>query len=274
MTAARRPGPKMKNRLFRFIAVPPSLLPVFGLFLMISTTGTACRSRALVEPPAPSISPGARDLSGFRIQVGVFSHEDNAIRLALSLRQRGLNAFYFFHETRLFKVQVGPYASRDEAIRAAKGLAVEGILDAYLIIPPGVEIIPGRTSGPEDSLRERLASTALGYLEYPYVWGGSSPEEGFDCSGLAMAVYQLNGLPLPRALAEQYEAGKRVPRNAMKKGDLVFFSMNKTSRVSHVGIIVGPDRFVHAPGRYRAIRPDSLSDPYFRDRILAIKSYL
>ncbi|MCX6566662.1 MAG: NlpC/P60 family protein [Candidatus Aminicenantes bacterium] len=262
----------MKNRPSLTVAALFSLVPVLGL-LLLATAAPACRSRTWIVPLGPAESSGFRDFAGYKIQVGVFSLENNAVRLTLSLRQRGLNAFSFFHETRVFKVQIGPYSTREEAVRAAEDLAGRNIIAEYLIIRPWAEIVPGRKSGSDAALRDRLASTALGYVEFPYVWGGALPEEGFDCSGLAMTVYRMNGIPLPRALAEQYEKGKRVPPGRMKKGDLVFFSMEKTGRVSHVGILIDGDRFIHAPGRNKTIRPDSLSNPYYRDRILGVRSY-
>ena len=167
----------------------------------------------------------------------------------------------------------GRIATRAEAVRAAGDLASRKIIASYLIVRPGAEFVPGRAAAGEAELRDRLARTALGYVEFPYVWGGASPEEGFDCSGLATTVYRLNGLPLPRSLAGQFEAGRSVPPSRMKKGDLVFFSMEKTGRASHVGILIGGDRFVHAPGRNKTIRPESLSNPFFRDRLLGIRSY-
>jgi len=265
--------PNMKNRPHLPAAALFSLLPAIGV-LLLGTAAPGCRSRARIVPLGPAESFGFHDLAGYKIQVGVFSLEDNAVRLTLFLRQRGLNAYSFFHETRVFKVQIGPYATRKEAVRAAEDLAGRKIIAEYLIVRPGTEIVPGRKGGTDAALRDRLASTALGFVEFPYVWGGASPEEGFDCSGLAMTIYRMNGIPLPRALVEQYKTGKNVPPDRREKGDLVFFSMEKTGRVSHVGILIDGDRFIHAPGRNKTIRPDSLSNPYYRDRLLGVRSCL
>jgi len=56
----------------------------------------------------------------------------------------------------------------------------------------------------------------------PYLWGGTSADEGFDCSGLTMTVYQLNGLNLPRNSRKQFEVGISVDKDELQKGDLVF----------------------------------------------------
>jgi cell wall-associated NlpC family hydrolase len=64
-------------------------------------------------------------------------------------------------------------------------------------------------------LRGEIVKTARSFIGLPYLWGGSSPESGFDCSGLAMAVYHLNGLDLPRSSREQFESGSPVERDEL-----------------------------------------------------------
>jgi len=108
----------------------------------------------------------------------------------------------------------------------------------------------------------------------PYQWGGDSPETGFDCSGLTMVVYQLNGLDLPRSARQQWKAGWPVERSRLGKGDLVFFATSQGRRVSHVGIYIDNGRFVHAPRRGRNITISSLSNTYYKTRYLGARSYL
>jgi len=116
--------------------------------------------------------------------------------------------------------------------------------------------------------------TAEGFIGLPYQWGGASAEEGFDCSGLTMAVYQLNGLSLPRSSQDQYTMGAPVERAGLAKGDLVFFATKGREKVSHVGVYVGDNRFIHAPGKGKSIRVDSLSDRYFTTRYVGARKYL
>ena len=87
-----------------------------------------------------------------------------------------------------------------------------------------------------------VVSVALQYLGVPYVWGGSSPGTGFDCSGFTSFVYAQVGVTLPHNAAAQYGYGVPVSRDQLEPGDLVFFD-----GLGHVGLYIGNGEFVHAP---------------------------
>lgn len=214
-------------------------------------------------------------LMGYSIQMGAFSHVANAIRLTASLERQGLDAYYYPHKQGLFKVRFGNYSSRGAALRKAESLLREGIIDEYYIVSPDDYVATRRGARGSPSLRNRILKTAEGFIGIPYRWGGASPDKGFDCSGLTMAVYRLNGLYLPRSSREQYRVGNALQRRELARGDLVFFatSHNRT-RVSHVGIYAGYGRFIHAPGKGRKIRYGTLSDTYFSSRFMGGRSYL
>lgn len=117
----------------------------------------------------------------------------------------------------------------------------------------------------------KAVNDALQLQGQPYVSGGESPIEGFDCSGLVFYVYNKQGVRLPRdtwSLANQLPS---VQLNQRQPGDLVFF--NTTSRpFSHVGIYVGGDRFVHAPSvRTGRVMMSDLKQPYWRERFVAVR---
>jgi cell wall-associated NlpC family hydrolase len=86
------------------------------------------------------------------------------------------------------------------------------------------------------------ASIALQYVGIKYLWGGGSPDTGFDCSGLVMYVFAQLGVQLPHFAAGQYGYGTPVARDQLQPGDLVFFD-----GLSHVGIYIGNGQMVHAP---------------------------
>ena len=98
----------------------------------------------------------------------------------------------------------------------------------------------------------------------PYKWGGETPEEGFDCSGLVQWAYGKAGITLPRVTHEQFAAPGGVPvkRGDLRPGDLVFFR-DATGYVHHVGISLGGDRFIGAPHTGAKVRIDSLESAYW-----------
>jgi cell wall-associated NlpC family hydrolase len=89
-----------------------------------------------------------------------------------------------------------------------------------------------------------------------------------------LAVYQLNGLNLPRSSRKQFKLGNAVNRDELAKADLVFFATSGGKGVSHVGVYAGGDSFIHAPRRGKTIRVDSLSNRYFAARYAGARSYL
>jgi cell wall-associated NlpC family hydrolase len=95
---------------------------------------------------------------------------------------------------------------------------------------------------------------ALQYLGIPYVWGGASPSQGFDCSGLVSYVYAQIGVSLPHHAASIWNYGSYVPRDQVEAGDLVFFH-----GLGHMGIYIGGDQFVHAPHTGDVVKISSLS---------------
>jgi len=234
-----------------------------------------CRKEIRMTMPLEPAAP-AKQLSqlGYTVQAGAFSVVGNAVRLTRSLNRKNLNAFYFVHESGLIKVRFGNYASHEEARRQAESLLDEGVLTEYFVVAPEEHAIRKEREFGEDFLRNELVETAKSFLGLPYAWGGASPEQGFDCSGMTMAVYQLNGLNLPRSSLEQWQTGMSIPKDRLSRGDLVFFDTTLAGKASHVGIYIGENTFIHAPGRNKKIRSDYLSNRYFRNRFVGARTYL
>jgi len=234
--------------------------------------GQGCRARIHTDTLSKPIPPGPA-LLGYTIQTGAFSIVNNAIRMTDILNKQGYDAFYFVHESGLFKVRMGNFSTWKKADLRAKKLRDRNVISDYFIVPPREYSSTGSRAWNERSLRERLVATARNFISYPYTWGGASPEKGFDCSGLALAVYYLNGFSLPRTSREQYRSGKLIPKNRLQIGDLVFFKTVAGRIVSHVGIYAGNDFFIHAPGSNKTIRIDSLSDKFYKERYVGACSY-
>jgi cell wall-associated NlpC family hydrolase len=211
---------------------------------------------------------------GFSIQVGAFSNIDNAVRLTASLQQRGVNAYHFLHSSGLFKVRFANYETRTAARKRAEDLVSKGIIEAYYIVDPQDYAAAKDQRDGNVELREAIVTTARRYLGVTYRWGGKSPRTGFDCSGLTMVVYRINGLDLPRSSRQQWKVGLSINRRQLRKGDLVFFATGGGTKVSHVGIYTGGDKFLHAPGKGRQIQTASLSSKYYSARYVGARSYL
>lgn len=211
---------------------------------------------------------------GYTIQVGAFSNIDNAVRLTNSLENKGLDAYYFLYKTGLYKVRFGDFPEKEIARRRAENLRMAGIIDEYYIVKPENYSVAQVGRLGQGYLRNRLVHTAESFMGIPYKWGGSSAEDGFDCSGLTMAVYQLNGLKLPRNSRLQYRVGMEVKKSELRKGDLVFFATNRGNKISHVGIYVGDNTFIHAPRTGKKIRKSSLAKGYFKDRYVGARTYM
>jgi len=227
---------------------------------------TACAElEPLISPPEPPAAPIGR--VHYTIQVGAFANIENAVRLTENLQRKGLGAYHFIDDSRLYKVRFGNYATEQMARQTAEQLQSQGTIDVYYIVRPQRREL-------EPDLRERLVTTAHSFIGVPYKWGGDSPEEGFDCSGLTMTVYQLNGLDLPRTSRQQWHRGTPIRRKVLDKGDLVFFATAGGRKVSHVGIYAGGGRFIHAPGRGKSIRYASITNRYYRKRYIGARSYL
>lgn len=112
-----------------------------------------------------------------------------------------------------------------------------------------------------DSLGREIAIRAISLVGHPYRYGGADLE-GFDCSGLVLFIHEQLGLRVPRTAADQQRAARQVARSELEPGDLLFFR-TQGSRISHVGVYVGENRFVHAPQPGRLIELRSLDDAYY-----------
>lgn len=113
----------------------------------------------------------------------------------------------------------------------------------------------------------RLVRLSREQLGTPYQYGGSSPDEGFDCSGLVFYVHNRSGLYIPRSTDDQLSASTNVPLNAIRPGDLLFFRIDD-DKPSHIGIYTGHGQFVHAPSSGKSVRQSRLSNPYWQKRLV------
>ncbi|GAB6038993.1 hypothetical protein JCM15519_35520 [Fundidesulfovibrio butyratiphilus] len=111
-------------------------------------------------------------------------------------------------------------------------------------------------SGP---MTQRLTSLAFSQIGTLYRPGGAEPATGFDCSGFTTWVYSKLGINLPRSSREQFLEGHVVDKAQLRKGDLVFFGNKK--RITHVGIYLENNKFIHSSSSGDTVKISSLDDP-------------
>ena len=112
-------------------------------------------------------------------------------------------------------------------------------------------------------LGQQIVHYALGFLGSSYVWGGTSPS-GFDCSGFVTYVYRYFDVAVSRTAQNQYtNNGVTVAKQDLSPGDLVFFSSNGGGSVTHVGIYIGDDEFVHASSYSTGVIVSRLDSAYY-----------
>lgn len=116
-----------------------------------------------------------------------------------------------------------------------------------------------------------IVATARKYLGYKYVYGGSSPSTGFDCSGFTSYVFKQHGISLNRTAAGQYSNGVAVSRSNLQPGDLVMFGK---SRINHVAIYIGGGQIIHASTPSTGVRIDSLSTGYYNNNYVGARRIL
>lgn len=114
------------------------------------------------------------------------------------------------------------------------------------------------------STLDRLQSEALRLIGVRYRYGGSTPQTGFDCSGLVRYVlYHTTKLHVGRTAESMAAEGRRVQRVELRVGDLVFFN-TRGKIYSHVGIYLGSGRFIHSPSSGSRVRVDDLNNAYWQ----------
>ena len=116
-----------------------------------------------------------------------------------------------------------------------------------------VQVNKIRSEAPKYKLSRGTASVsdsniiayASNFLGTPYLWGGTSPSPGFDCSGFTQYVYAHFGIKIGRTTYDQINDGYGVSKDELQAGDLVFFGKNNDP--THMGMYVGNNTYIHSP---------------------------
>lgn len=139
--------------------------------------------------------------------------------------------------------------------------------------PPGTQIPPpkAKSSSRTTAKAKAIIRTAQTLKGAAYKWGGNSPKQGFDCSGLIWFVYRQHGITLPRVSWQQFGVGKAVQFSELRPADLVFFKIDKNGKSLHAGILTDRGTFIHAPSSGKRVMESSLNNTYWRQHYIGAR---
>ena len=172
-------------------------------------------------------------------------------------------------------VRTGPSTSHSKAGKLSAGKIVEvldeangwlhienGYISAEFTVPSSAEEATAQAAS-KSSKGQEIVDYAMGFVGYPYVYGGSSPK-GFDCSGFTSYIYRHFGYKLNRSAAGQLDNGVPVSKSELQPGDLVMFKRGSSKkRASHVGLYIGGGKFVHASTAKVGVIVSSMNSDYY-----------
>jgi len=188
-----------------------------------------------------------------------------------------INANPLFYTSDLLQVVV-PENSK-QMIPLAIGSSLPNLMDNKITLA-GMEYQFEGNAVPSDiqASRKLIIENSMIYLNAPYLWGGKTPF-GVDCSGLTQTVYKLSGIKLPRDASMQAKQGDIISfiTDALI-GDLAFFD-NDDENITHVGILLGDNKILHASGKVRIDAIDhqgifNIDTNKYTHKLRLIKSYL
>lgn len=143
---------------------------------------------------------------------------------------------------------------------------VEGV---YISIPSFAHLQPVRLPG-DKTIACEIIALAMQYMGVPYRWGGNGPNS-FDCSGFMVYILRPFDITVNRQSSQMAHNGFHVNRSALEPGDLVFFSSTPGgSRITHVGMYIGGNQFIHASTSC-GVRLDSMYNRYFSPRFVTAR---
>jgi cell wall-associated NlpC family hydrolase len=153
---------------------------------------------------------------------------------------------------------------------ALVALSLVGCAGAARQSPPPSEraAVAARAPRVELSLGSAVAELAMDMVGARYRYGGETPNEGFDCSGLVFYAYTQAGFRVPRTSREQFRAAHKIGLDEAGPGDLMFFQ--DQAKLSHVAIYLGDRQFVHAPANGQRVAVASLDSSYYQQHLVAV----
>ncbi len=156
--------------------------------------------------------------------------------------------------------------------------ANKGIIIIFFVIAIGAgalsacaSALPTQDTDCLPTVGEKAAQTAVSMIGRPYRYRGETPK-GFDCSGLVRYSYLAAGIDVPHGTKSLMKITKTLSMADAQTGDLLFFE-ERGKKYSHVGIYLGGDVFVHAPGAGGKVKTESLQDPHWKKSFLEVRRF-
>ena len=173
-------------------------------------------------------------------------------------------------ENRLFTLRP---ASANTSSGWAAAAAAAGLTSAGATTAPATGVAPTSASAgtPGSSAAgAAIVTKAQEYLGVPYLWGGTDPNRGLDCSGFTQLVYASQGIDLPRVSSQQATAGTPVASlSEAQPGDLLFFDYSASRPgIDHVGIYMGGGQMMAAPQPGDVVKVQPAGQPTIIRRVL------
>lgn len=132
---------------------------------------------------------------------------------------------------------------------------------------------PPVNSSPAIQTRQSVVKLAYQQIGTRYKYGGSSPREGFDCSGLMNYLHKKGaGVNIPRTAAQQRNKSHRVQYANLQPGDMLFFKTG--SKTNHVGVYIGNRQFIHAPNRRSKVKITTMDNSYWHSKFVKFGTFL
>lgn len=156
-----------------------------------------------------------------------------------------------------------PVTAQTVAAAPETAVAVE-IAAPEPVETPAPAATPEPTAAPPKALSasgQAVVDTAMKYQGIPYRWAGTSPESGFDCSGLVYYVYKQHGVTLNRVAQSMAYNGTEVDLNNLQPGDILLFG-SSVYNIWHAGIYIGNGQFIHAPHSGAVVSTQSIAGTY------------
>ncbi|MEA3456866.1 MAG: LysM peptidoglycan-binding domain-containing C40 family peptidase [Campylobacterota bacterium] len=167
------------------------------------------------------------------------------------------------HHVSLAKLRKTNHLSKNHLLRVGTKLQIPGKSSVAEINFRG----KGAQSQGLSTASKPLLKEAKKHLGKRYVWAANGPSK-FDCSGFTKYVCNKNGITIPRTSIMQAKVGKKVSKNNLRAGDLIFFdtSDQRKGYVNHVGIYLGNNKFIHASSAKKKVMISSLSKNFYKSR--------